>query len=227
MPPTRTAVVAGATGLVGEALVAELLDGSAARSTFDRVVTLGRRPTGKVHVRLDERTVDLLALGDATPDLVPTDLFCCLGTTIRKAGSQEAFRRVDHDMVLAFARWGREKGADRFFFVSTVGASPTAGAFYFRVKGETERDLRALGFTSFHAFRPGMLVGHRSEARPAEKIGVAAVRLLGPLFVGPLRKQHGMDVPLLARAMVGAAVRDEPGVHVSEYDAIVALAKHP
>jgi uncharacterized protein YbjT (DUF2867 family) len=214
----RTAVVAGGTGLVGRALVRRLVE----NADFDRTVTLSRRPSENTHHRLTDRIADLLALGPI--DEQPTDLFCCLGTTIKKAGSQEAFRKVDHDMIVSFARWGREHGADRFFLISSIGADPDSSIFYLRVKGETERDAEALGFGTFYTFRPGMIVGDRPERRTLEAIGMAAIRAMGPLMVGPLRRQHGVEPDMLARAMIGASLRGSPGKHVCEYDDFVRLA---
>ncbi len=213
----RTAVVAGGTGLVGKVLVEQLL----ATPAFDRVATLGRRKTGREHPRLTEYETDLLA-----PHVTeaPTDLFCCLGTTIKKAGSEEAFRAVDHDMIVSFAKWGRAQGAIRFFLVSSIGADPSSSFFYLRVKGETERDVEALRFGTFYAFRPGMIVGDRAERRPLEAVGMAAIKAMGPLMIGPLRRQHGVEPDLLARAMIGAALRGDQGHHVCEYDDFVRLA---
>jgi uncharacterized protein YbjT (DUF2867 family) len=213
----RTAAVAGATGLVGKALVEQLLFTAA----FDRVVTIGRRETGRAHPRLTEHAADLLSL-DVLES--PTDLFCCLGTTIKKAGSQQAFREVDHDMIVEFARWGRVRGAIRFFLVSSIGADADSSFFYLRVKGETERDVAAQRFGTFYAFRPGMIVGDRAERRPLEALGMAAIKAMGPLMVGPLRRQHGVAPDLLARAMIGAALRGDQGHHVCEYDDFVHLA---
>jgi uncharacterized protein YbjT (DUF2867 family) len=213
----RTAAVAGATGLVGNVLVDRLL----ANDAFDRVLTIGRRPTGRTHPRLTEHAADLLALAISES---PSDLFCCLGTTIKKAGSQEAFRKVDHDMIVSFAKWGRERGADRFFLVSSIGADADSSFFYLRVKGETERDVAALDFGTFYAFRPGMIVGDRPERRPLEALGMAAINAIGPLMVGPLRRQHGAEPDLIARAMIGASLRGAPGHHVCEYDDFVRLA---
>ena len=213
----RTAVVAGATGLVGKVLVEQLL----ATPAFDRVATLGRRTTGREHPRLKEYETDLLA---PSVTEAPTDLFCCLGTTIKKAGSQAAFREVDHDMIVSFAKWGRAHGAIRFFLISSVGADPSSSIFYLRVKGETERDVEALRWGTFYSFRPGMIGGDRAERRAPEAIAIAAVKLLGPLMVGPLRRQHGAEPDLLARAMIGAALRGDQGRHVCEYDDFVRLA---
>lgn len=213
----RTAAVAGATGLVGKVLVDRLL----ATEAFDRVVTLGRRRTERTHPRLTEYEADLLA-----PNVVetPSDLFCCLGTTIRKAGSENAFREVDHDMIVSFAQWGRRQGAIRFFLISSIGADPDSSFFYLRVKGETERDVTALHFGTFYAFRPGMIVGDRAERRPLEAIGMAAIKVMSPIMVGPLRRQRGVEPDLLARAMIGASLRGDAGPHVCEYDDFVRLA---
>jgi uncharacterized protein YbjT (DUF2867 family) len=174
---TRTAWIAGATGMVGSHLVDVLLAGD----TFASVVTLGRRPLDRTHPKLSQATVDFAAL-DAAALPAATDAFCALGTTIKKAGSKEAFRAVDHDAVLAFARAAKTNGAKRFYVVTSLGADAGSLAFYNRVKGEVEDGLRALGFEGLAIVRPSLLVGDRAESRPGERFAIVATSLLGPLL---------------------------------------------
>jgi uncharacterized protein YbjT (DUF2867 family) len=200
---TRTAVLAGATGLVGGLLLDRLL----ADATWDHVLSVGRRPIDRSHPRLEQRVVDFADLGELPRC---TDVFCCLGTTIRKAGSQEAFRAVDHDAVVALAGAAYRAGAERFLHVTALGASPRSRVFYNRVKGETERDVAASGVPATVAFRPSMLDGDRAESRPAERLGLIAMRAAGPLL-GRLRPTRADDV---ARAMVAEARSARPGHRV-------------
>jgi len=160
---SRSALLAGATGLVGGHVLEQLL----ADETWSRVVTVGRRPIAQRHDKLEQRILDLGAL-DAVGDLPHADdVFCCLGTTIKQAGSQEAFRRVDHDFVLSLANAGLRTGATQFLLVSAIGADPEARVFYSRVKGEVESAVRALPYRAVQIFRPGLLLGHRSQPRPS------------------------------------------------------------
>lgn len=201
----RTAVIAGATGLVGGRLLLLLL----ADGTWDRVVSVGRREVPVQHPALEQRLVSFTALDDLP---ACTDVFCCLGTTIRKAGSQAAFRAVDHDAVLALARAARGAGAERFLHVTALGASPSSRIFYNRVKGETEREVAACGLRTTIAFRPSMLDGDRAESRPAERVGLVAMRAVGPLL-GRYRPTRVED---LAAAMLAEATTSRPGHRVVE-----------
>jgi uncharacterized protein YbjT (DUF2867 family) len=199
---TRTAWIAGATGMVGSHLVDVLLAGD----TFASVVTLGRRPLDRAHPKLTQATVDFAAL-DAAALLAATDAFCALGTTIKKAGSKEAFRAVDHDAVLAFARAAKARGAARFYVVTALGADAGSMVFYNRVKGEVEDGLRAMGFASLAIARPSLLVGERSESRPGERLAVAVTGLLGPLLK-PFASRP-IEGATVARAL-GAIAKDPP-----------------
>jgi uncharacterized protein YbjT (DUF2867 family) len=202
---TRTAVIAGATGLVGSRLLDLLL----ADDTWERVVAVGRRQVERSHPRLEQQVVDFADLGDLP---ACTDAFSCLGTTIKAAGSQDAFRAVDHDAVVALAEAAYRAGAERFLHVTALGASPRSRVFYNRVKGETERDVAASGVPATVAFRPSMLDGDRTESRPAERVGLVAMRAVAPLL-GRYRPTRVTD---LAAAMVAAAKAGCPGHRVVE-----------
>lgn len=201
----RTAVIAGTTGLVG----GRLLDLLLTDRTWDRVVSVGRRKVPVQHPALEQRVVSFTAVEDLP---ACTDVFCCLGTTSRKAGSQEAFRAVDHDAVLALARAAHHAGAERFLHVTALAASPTSRIFYNRVKGETERDVAASGIGTTVAFRPSMLDGDRAERRPAERIGLVAMRSVAPV----LGRYRPTRVDDLAAAMLIEARSGRPGHRVVE-----------
>jgi uncharacterized protein YbjT (DUF2867 family) len=216
--PAR-AVIAGATGLVGAACLRKLL-GSA---EFARVTAVARRPLGVADARLDVVVGDFDALATVPP--VPARAgICALGTTIAKAGSQAAFRKVDHDAVVAFAQWLRQAGTTTFVLVSSVGAAPDARSFYLRVKGETESAVAALGFDRLVILRPSLLLGPRPERRLGESIAQSVVPVLNPLLVGPLRIYQAMQGETVAAALVTAAAGSQPGRHVWHHDEIVAAA---
>jgi uncharacterized protein YbjT (DUF2867 family) len=202
---TRTAVIAGTTGLVGR----QLLDALLSDGTWDEVVSVGRREVPLRHPGLEQRIVDFADLDALTPC---TDVFSCLGTTIRKAGSQDAFRAVDHDAVVALAESAYRAGAERFLHVTALGASPTSRIFYNRVKGETERDVAASGVPTTIAFRPSMIDGDRAERRPAETLGLAAMRAAGPL----LGRFRPTPVSRIVAAMVAEATAGRTGHRVVE-----------
>jgi uncharacterized protein YbjT (DUF2867 family) len=202
---TRTAVIAGASGLVGGHLLDLLLDDG----TWDRVISVGRRRIDRAHPKLEQRVVDFADLGELPPC---TDVFSCLGTTIKVAGSQGAFRAVDHDAVVALAAAAHLAGAQRFLHVTALGASPRSRIFYNRVKGETERDVAASGIPATIAFRPSMIDGHRAQRRTAERLGLVAMRAAGPL----LGRYRPTPVTDIAAAMVAEAKAERPGHRVVE-----------
>jgi uncharacterized protein YbjT (DUF2867 family) len=202
----RNAVIAGATGLVGAELLARVLR----EATYARFIALARRSLPPAD-RLDvvEADFDRLdhVLRGASAGAGSVDVFCCLGTTIARAGSQEAFRRVDHDYVLALGRWAAGVGARRMIAVSALGADPASRVFYNRVKGETERDLEALGLASLVIVRPSLLDGARGEFRLGERIALAASRPFRRLLPAAARPIAAADV---AAAMLAAALIDDP-----------------
>jgi uncharacterized protein YbjT (DUF2867 family) len=188
----------------------ELLRLLLADAAFDAVVSVGRRTLAVESPKLTQVKVDF---GDAASfdNLAAPDVaFSCLGTTIKKAGSREAFRAVDHDAVLAFAKAARSKGAKALVHVSSLGADRRSGTFYASVKGEVEEDLAALGFDSVHALRPSILDGDRAESRPLERVGLVFARALGPV----LGKYRPTEASAVARTMIAKAKAKEPGAHV-------------
>jgi uncharacterized protein YbjT (DUF2867 family) len=210
----KTVLLAGATGLVGGLAVRHLL----APGAFARVVALARRPRpGPAGVL--SRVVDFTHL-HREPLVAAVAAVCALGTTIEKAGSREAFRAVDVDAVLAFARWAREGGASTFVLVSSVGADPGASSFYLRCKGEAEERVAETGFARFVALRPSLLLGQRSETRRGEAIAQKLGPLAGPLLAGPLRRYRAIDASVVAAAAARAALDPAPGRFTWEYDAI-------
>ncbi|MFN7986933.1 MAG: NAD-dependent epimerase/dehydratase family protein [Thermoanaerobaculia bacterium] len=212
-------LVAGASGLVGGALVRRILADGSARV----VVAVVRRPTGIAGGRLAEVVADFGALGSVEVPRVTT-AFCALGTTIAKAGSEAAFRAVDVDAVLAFARLARRAGATRFLLVSALGADPRSRVFYNRVKGEAEEAVKGLGFEGVALFRPSLLVGERSESRPAERAAIVATSLVSWAMAGPLARWKPVPVASVATAMLAVAGGALSGVRVVENEEIHALA---
>ena len=216
--PQRTAAVIGATGLVGRHLVSTLV----ADPTYTKVVVVARRALAVSHDKLEARLVDFDDLDKQQLDV--DDAFSALGTTIKQAGSQAAFQKVDFDFNLAFAQAAR-RSADQFLLVSALGASSKSRIFYNRVKGELEEAVRALGFGATHIFRPSFLAGDRGESRMGEKAGIFAARVLATVLpIGPVRRARPIEASDVAGAMVWIAKRGERGFFVHESDHIQALA---
>ena len=213
-PPFR-ALLVGGSGLVGRQVLNTLLDTPACA----QVHAWMRRPLARAHDKLSQQVVDFERLDRvAVPEI--DAVFCCLGTTLRVAGSRAAFRRVDHDHVLACARAARAAGAGHFILVSAIGADARSRVFYSRVKGETEADVCALGYPSVTLVRPSLLTGERAEWRLGERL---AIGILSPLaFLVPARYRPVADIAV-ARAMVDAAARGRPGVEIIESDRLQAF----
>lgn len=203
----RTALVAGASGLVG----GHLLDLLLSSNDVAKVISLGRRPLEATSTKLEQRAVDFARLDDLT--LPPVDdAYCCLGTTIKKAGSQEAFRAVDHDAVVAFAACAKRAGAKHFLVVTALGADASSRVFYNRVKGEAEAALKAMGFESLSILQPSLLLGDRAESRPGERVAIVLSRAFAPLL-RPIAARP-IEARTVARAMVALARAPRPGARV-------------
>lgn len=199
-------LLAGATGLVGSHVLAQAL----ADPRIDAVFAPTRRAL-PAHPKLLAPTVDFEALPEDASWWPADAAISALGTTIRKAGSQEAFRRVDHDYQLAVARLASRHGTPAFVLNSALGADPASRIFYNRVKGELERDLASFDFASLTFVRPGLIGGERSESRPAERAALVTLRILGPLLPRAWRINPAERI---AAAMIEAAIAAKPGRHV-------------
>jgi uncharacterized protein YbjT (DUF2867 family) len=192
---------------------------------YDRVTALTRRPMALTHKKLVQRVVDFDRLAEVGDFPRVRDVFCCLGTTIRQAGSQGAFRKVDLTYVAELGRMAVRHRAVQFLLVTALGADPGSRVFYNRVKGEAEEAVRRLQFDGIQIFRPSLLLGARAQSRPAERIAMVLSPLVSWAFVGPLARYRPVEAATVARVMVRIA-RDAPrGTHVYESDAIRRLGR--
>ena len=205
-------LLAGATGLTGEHLLDRLLN----EPTVTRVLAPSRRPLAE-HPHLDNPVGELRELLPRLNGPIDT-AFCCLGTTIKQAGSQAAFRAVDHDLVLAFAERARELGARHLLVVSALGADPHSAVFYNRVKGETEQALKAQDWPQLTLVRPSLLLGPRAEFRLGERLAAPVMRWLPG-------KYRGIEATVLARALWRLALEEDDGIRVIESDQLRRLGR--
>lgn len=229
----RVAVVAGASGLIGQYLLRELLESD----SYSQVIALVRTPLKIANPKLHQVQVDFANLNNVSvvtqrgefdgTGVHKIDLFCTLGTTIKKAGSQSAFRAVDHDAVLGFAKWRKACGASGFFLVTALGADSHSAIFYNQVKGQIENNVAALGFERLCIFRPSLLLGPRAERRPLEHATGVIAGVLSPVFRlllrGPLAKlgkYQPIQAQVIARTMVRAALSAPSGMRILESDEI-------
>lgn len=206
----KTALIAGASGLVGSQLLPLLL----ASSRYSKVLVVGRRPVPIVHPKLEQRILDFERLEENAMQLIADDVYCCLGTTLRQAGSKSAFYRVDYLYVVTLAALTARNFAAQLLLVSAVGASPSSRIYYQRVKGEMEEAVRQLPFRAIHIFRPALLLGERDEQRPAERVTAMLLGMLSPLLIGPLRKYRAVPAAAVAQAMLQAAAGDDHGIRL-------------
>ena len=208
-------MLAGGTGVVGK----ELLRQSRARG--DYLIAVGRRPTGLAD---EELVIDFNAL----PQLPRADIaICALGTTIKNAGSRDAFRAVDHGAVLAYAKSALEAGIEHFMVVTAVGADPTSSVFYSRVKGEIQQDLCDLGFSRLDVLQPGLLRGERQEKRPVESMMKALAPIVDRLMTGSWRRYRSVHPATVAECLLALTSATEAGIFIHQYDAMQNCLNHP
>ena len=220
-PDGRIALLAGASGLTGGCALDALLGAP----DVSRVIAITRRPLGREHPRLANRIVQFERLETQLKGASCDVALCCLGTTQRKAGSQQRFRAVDVDGVVAFARAARAAGAKRFVVVSSAGADPQSRNFYLRTKGDMEQELETLGFESLDILQPALLLAWRSEMRPLELAARALMPLVNPLLRGKYLPYRGISARTVGAAMVGATRSGRRGVQRYTYEGIEALSR--
>jgi uncharacterized protein YbjT (DUF2867 family) len=219
---SRIALVLGATGLVGKAVTDELLH----REGWDEVRVLVRRPLERKHPKLKQTIVDWEQLSRNQEQFQGVHaVFCCLGTTIKKAGSQSSFERVDLQYPLDAAAIAKKQGVKQFLAVSSIGASAKSRNFYSRTKGRVEEGLSAAGFQGVHLFRPSLLLGHREEFRLGERIASRLMTLLDFAMVGKAAKYRAIPAEKVAKAMVNIALANTRGVHIYPNDVIHVIGK--
>ncbi len=187
----RSVTVIGSTGLIGKQFLESVSEGE-----FKQVTAISRREIPELMGKsfINQTIHDFSDLEAMRPDLKTDILVCALGTTIKTAGSQEAFMRVDHDLPLEIARIAHEAGCQTFILISSVGADAQSSIFYSRVKGQVEAALDELGFNQFHILRPSMLLGERQESRPGEFVGKLILTPLSFLIPWKYKPIHANTV---------------------------------
>lgn len=214
----RTALLLGATGLTGEQCLQELL----ASEVYDTVVTVTRKPLVVNHHKYQNVVVDFEQLHDFKLHLKADDVYCTIGTTIAKAGSQKEFRRIDFDIPKQIAEYALWNGAQRFILCSALGANAQSSIFYNQVKGELEDVLKKMNYKTLLIFRPSILLGDRKETRTGEQIGRVFAEIFSFLFIGPLKQYKGTPVDVLAKQMVAAGSSNVTGTIIYENAEIVS-----
>lgn len=223
MPENEQKVVllAGASGYVGGLALTQLLEAP----DIGRVFAVTRRPLGREHPRLANRIVSFEQMESQLKGVTCHAALCALGTTIRQAGSEQAFRQVDIDAVLTFARTAKAAQAQRFVVVSSAHADKASKNFYLRTKGEMEEALQGLGFASLDILEPSVMLGWRGEIRPLELLGSVFMPLVNPFLTGKREPLRAIPAHTVAAAMLGATRTGRRGVQRYTYSGIQALAR--
>ena len=203
----KTAIIAGASGLVGRSLTQQLLNGD----DYGQIIALVRKPLGLQHKKLSEVVIDFDELATIQDFPKADDIFCCLGSTMKKAGSKEAFYKIDFTYPYELAKVALKAGANRYFLVSALGAQKDSKYFYSRVKGELEDQISFLDYRTVYIFKPSLLRGNRTESRMGESFMQGLTRIIP--FVGPWKKYHPIHADKVADAMMKVAQQEDKGCY--------------
>jgi uncharacterized protein YbjT (DUF2867 family) len=215
----KTAIVLGSTGLIGGYVLALLLNDNA----FDKVKVFVRKPLSINHPKLEQHIINFNDSGSFEKLVTGDVIFCCLGTTIKTAGSQDAFKKVDYEYPLEFAKAGKQNGVNQYLIISSIGATTDTSNFYLKTKGEIETAIKNLNFDSFVILRPSMLLGDRKEIRFGEIIGKVVMQAISFLFIGSLKKYKAIQATTVAQAMVKQSKTAPKGVIVLLSDKIQTI----
>lgn len=219
----QTAVIIGASGLIGS----HLLDQALQDDHFSLVRVLVRRKLEITHPKLQQEIVDFNKPDDYSKKFGKGDsIFCCVGTTQKKVkGDKAAYEKIDHDIPVNAARIGSGSGFKKFLIVSSVGADPSSSNFYLQLKGKTENDIKRFAFESISFFRPSMLLGKRNESRPFENLLQGGISFISSFLFGSLIKYHSIKARDVARAMIAESKQIQSGIHILDYKEIMKLIR--
>ncbi|MBF0575619.1 oxidoreductase [Dysgonomonas sp. GY617] len=219
MNNNKTAILLGASGLVGSFLLDILLKSE----EYSSVVIFVRKEINRKHPKLVEHVIDFDQLDKYANLVQGDDLFCCLGTTIKQAKTREAFKKVDYYYPLRFAEMAKENGVQQYLMVTSIGANAGSSVFYLKTKGESEEAIKKVNLSSTSVFRPASLLGPRKEVRAQEKIGEAVLKLVSFLLVGKLKKYKPVQAEKVAQAMYTIAQSPKEGFSIYESNQIQSL----
>ncbi|RGO20380.1 oxidoreductase [Bacillus cereus] len=215
----RTALVLGASGLVGQEITRLLLESD----YYDSVTIFVREPMQWQHEKLQQKQVDYLALEEYKEFFAVDDVFSCLGTTIKKAKTKANFKKVDYEYTLRAACLAEKQGVQNFLVVSSMGANPKSFFFYSQVKGRMEEELQKLVIGGIHIFRPSLLVGNRQEFRFGERMAEKLSRMIPFIFKGAFKKYKPIFAKDVAKGMYITALREESGIHIYNSNEITTI----
>lgn len=198
----KTAIIFGVTGLTGKTILDQLINDT----RYSKIYSVSRRPTGTTNSKVEEIIFDFKDF-KSLPAIKTDHVFSCMGTTIKKAGSQEAQQVIDRDYPIEIAKYAKQINAEKLVCVSSVGTDIHSGNFYLRTKGEMEEGVKK-HFPAAIFVRPSFIFGDREERRTGEKIGINVFKIINPLLIGGLTKYKGVPVQKLAKAMIDACFKE-------------------
>lgn len=219
MNSNKTALIAGASGLVGNILLKLLLNDD----RYSEVKVLCRSALDIEHPKLKEEILHFDHLEEYASFFEVDHVFCCLGTTIKKAGSEEAFIKVDQEYPLTMAQLAHQKKVSHFLIITAMGADRSSIIFYNKVKGQVETAIKDLKLKATSVCRPSLLIGDRKESRTGEKIGAVVMKIVSPLMLGPLKKFKAINASTVAKAMLSIANTEASGFSIYESDTLQKL----
>lgn len=207
----KIAIVAGATGLTGELLTRKLVNSD----LFSKVKVIVRRPLALESEKLKTLIIKDLSEISSLGERAQADVFfCCLGTTIKKAGSQEAFKMVDYTAILDFAKLAEQQKAKQFILISALGANASSPIFYNRIKGQTEDAVSKHNIPSIIIFRPSLLLGERKEFRFGESLAISLVKVIRNMLPQSLIQRISTSIEDLTNCMIQKSLEPKPGVNI-------------
>ena len=212
----KTALIIGSTGLIGSQLLEILLE----NTNYDKVIAFVKRDTGKTHAKLTQHIIDFDKPETYKELVVGDDIFCTIGTTIKKAGSKEAFRKVDFGYPKHFANLALRNGVKQFLMISSLGANKDSSNFYLKTKGKIEDFLNQSNFESVSIVQPSLLLGDRKEFRLGEKIGAFFMQTFSFVFIGNLKKYKPIESETVAKALFRIAQKNKKGFSIYESDEV-------
>ncbi len=197
----KTAIILGATGLTGNILLNKVLGDNRYRN----IKIFTRSPLRYENPRVTEILCDLLDVDSFKDNFYGDEVFCCIGTTVKKTPDKELYKKIDYGIPVSAAKLCKSNGIKTFVTMSSMGANANSSIFYNRTKGEMEQAVLEQKIENTYILRPSIISGNRNERRIGEKIGLILMKVLNPLFVGPLRKYRVVDAEIIANAMIELA----------------------
>lgn len=215
----KTALLVGATGLVGGFVLSQLLK----EEQYNKIIVLTRKPLSLQHSKIKEVLVNFDNLQQYTAEIKADVVFCCLGTTIKTAGSKVAFKKVDYEYPLQIAEIAKQNGTTSFLIITAMGAATNSFIFYNKVKGEIEQALQRLNFDTLHIIQPSLIIGDRNEHRLGESIAQKLSPIYNSILQGPLKKYKAIEASQIAKAMIHFSKENTKGVQYHTNDKLLNI----